>query len=276
LIGNLKYVGYVFFAMVGVSVIACVGWTLKYRTSVVIRAAQPFFLIMVASGVLIMASSLVPLSFDDGGDLEPESHTWSVGVCMSVPWLAFTGFTVAFSALFSKTWRVNRLFKAKAGHTRIKLSAGDVLAPFAFLLGCNILVLTLWTVLDPLEYKRQDNDGTDYWNRVISTYGACRSDNAVAYLVPLAFINFSVIVTACWQALEAKDIQSEFAETKYIGLAVASAFQAFLTGIPVVVVVMDIPQAYYLMLSIMIFLLSMVLLFVDAGLARARGCTIQR
>ena len=30
---------------------------------------------------------------------------------MSIPWLAFTGFTIAFCALFSKTWRrVNQLF----------------------------------------------------------------------------------------------------------------------------------------------------------------------
>jgi hypothetical protein len=122
LLGDLKYIGFVCFGLVVVSVVVCVGWTIKNHSAVVIRTAQPFFLIMVATGVLIMSSTLVPLSFDDGGTLEPESHTWSVGVYMSVPWLAFTGFTVtfSFSVLFSKTWRVNGLFKAKAGHTRIK------------------------------------------------------------------------------------------------------------------------------------------------------------
>jgi len=261
LLGNLKYVGYVCFGLVAASVVFCFTWTACNRSTLVVRVAQPFFLMMVAVGVLIMSSSLIPLSSDDGGDMEPESHRWSVGICMSIPWLAFTGFAVTFSALFSKTWRVNRIMKAKISNKRIKLSAQDVMAPFAVLLFSNIIVLVLWTVLNPLQYIRQEHDGTDYWNRTISTYGACRSDNAVAFLGPLAVINLTVILTACWQAVQARNIQSEFAETKYIGLAVASLLQAFLTGIPVIVVVRDMPQAYYLVMSVMIFLLSMVLLW---------------
>mmetsp|Transcript_30664 Transcript_30664/g.64052 ORF Transcript_30664/g.64052 Transcript_30664/m.64052 type:complete len:796 (-) Transcript_30664:641-3028(-) len=261
LLDGLVIMGYVCFGLIFFSVMICVAWTHLNQSKVVVRSAQPFFLHMISTGVLILSSSIIPLSFDDGGDLQPESHTWSVGVCMSVPWLAFLGFTITFSALFSKTWRVNQIFRAKETYTRIRLSKFDVLAPFAFLLFCNILILTLWTILDPLEYIRQEHDGTDYWNRVLSTYGACRSDTSVAYLVPLAALNFLVVVISCWQALEAKDIQSEFSESKYIGLAVASLFQGFLTGIPVIVVVRDEPKAYYLIVTLMIFLLSMVLLW---------------
>lgn len=260
LLGNLKYVGFTFFAVVALSAMACGAWAFLHRTTLVVRAAQPFFLIMVAGGVLLMSSSLVPLSYDDMGDPDSMSITRSVGVCMSIPWLAFIGFTVTFSALFSKTWRVNRIFHAKVRHARIQVSEMDVLAPFAVLLGSNIVVLVCWTVLDPLTYVRQEDAGTDYWNRVISTYGACRSDSVVPYLVSLAFINLSVVGTACWQAFQARDIESEFSEAKYIGLAVASMFQAFLTGIPVVVVVRDWPQAFYLVLSLMIFLLCMAIL----------------
>ena len=120
----------------------------------IVKAAQsPFFLLMVCSGVLIMASSLIPLSFDDNGIIDPKSQIWDgvydmnttygegidvslvlqgdsiatattteeeeedddsanslyyldttyrIGICMSIPWLAFTGFTIAFCALFSK------------------------------------------------------------------------------------------------------------------------------------------------------------------------------
>jgi ABC-type sugar transport system substrate-binding protein len=267
LLGNFKYFGITCFGLVALSAAGCVAWTLYQRASYVVGAAQPFFLVMVAAGVLIMSSSLVPLSFDDGGNLlddggnlESISTTRSVGICMSIPWLAFTGFTMTFSALFSKTWRVNRLFHGKARHTRMQVSEKAVLAPFAVLLTSNIVVLICWTVLDPLTYVREEQEGTDYWNRVISTSGACRSDNVVAYLVPLAVINLSVVATACWQALQASNIKSEFSEAKYIGLAVASLFQAFVTGIPVVVVVRDTPQTFYVVLSITMFLLCMAVL----------------
>ena len=112
LIGKSKYVGYTCFGIIALSSLACVAWTLYNSDRVVVRAAQPFFLLMVAAGVLVISGSLIPLSMDDGGEPDAMSNAEAVGICMSIPWLSFTGFTVAFSALFSKTWRVNRLFRA--------------------------------------------------------------------------------------------------------------------------------------------------------------------
>lgn len=260
LIGNLKYLGFTAFGVVLLCALLCTVWTVHFRQNLVVRAAQPFFLLMVTGGVVILSSSLIPLSMDDGGDESSKSTTYRVGVCMSVPWLTFIGFTVTFAALFSKTWRVNRIIHAKATLSRMKVETTDVLGPFFFLLTCNILVLTLWTILDPLTYTRNENEGTDYWNRVISTHGSCQSDRAPTFLVPLAGINWSVIVIACYQAYEARSIKSEFSEAKYIGLALFSLFQAFITGVPVLVIVRDMPQAYYISLSLMITLLSLAVL----------------
>jgi len=258
LIGNFKYLGFSCFGVVVLSAVACICWTFYLRKSMVVKAAQPFFLVMVASGVLVMSSTLVPLSFEDDGDTEHMMSAFhSVAICQSIPWLGFTGFTITFSALFAKTWRVNKLFRANMEHARIQVSEKDVLGPFVLLMTCNIIVLVCWTIIDPLTYVREESVGTDYWNRVISSYGACRSDNAVAYLVPLAVLNFAVVAVACYQAHQARDVQAVFSEAKYITLTVTSLFQAFSTGIPVVVVVRDLPVSYYLVLTIMIFVLCM-------------------
>jgi 7 transmembrane sweet-taste receptor of 3 GCPR len=99
-------------------------------------------------------------------------------------------------------------------------------------------------------------EGKDYWNRILSTYGACRSDHALAYLLPLAIINVSAVAIAAWQAYRARDIEDEFSESKYIGLAIYSMLQAFLTGVPVIAVVKDSPQSYYVLLTVIIFFLS--------------------
>jgi hypothetical protein len=68
------------------------------------------------------------------------------------------------------------------------------------------------------------------------------------------------LVIAAWQAWRAKDIESEFSEAKYIGLSIFSMCQAFLTGIPIVAVVKDIPEAFYLVTVFLIFILCAVLL----------------
>jgi gamma-aminobutyric acid type B receptor len=262
LIGNLKYVGYVCYGVVVLCALSCVIWTGYHRKDIVVQAAQPLFLAMVAGGVLITATSLVPLSFDDNGDPQSMNTTRSVGICMSIPWLQFCGFAITFSALLSKTWRMSRLFHAKIHYARIKVTVKDVLLPFVVLVTGDIVVLICWTVLDPLTYLRIDDIGTDAWNREISSYGACRCNTAVAYLIPLAAINLLAVGIACWQAYQARDIKSEFSEAKYIGLAVFSLFQAFLMGIPMVAVVRNMPQAHYLVLTIMIFLLCMLVLLI--------------
>ncbi|GAX15871.1 hypothetical protein FisN_2Lh399 [Fistulifera solaris] len=260
LIGNLVYIGYTCFVVIAFMVLVCVVWTIQHRKDLVVRAAQPFFLFMVAGGVLILACALIPLTFDDNGEPDSLTSRQAVTICMSVPWLVFTGFTVAFSALFSKTWRINRLFFSKVRMARMQVTEKDVLAPFVVLLTSNMIVLICWTAIDPLTYTRHENEGLDYWNRVISTYGVCKSDSALAFLSPLAVINLGVVAIACWQAYQARAIKSEFAEAKYIALAVFSLFQAFFTGVPVLIVVRNMPEAYYILLTMMIFILCMALL----------------
>jgi 7 transmembrane sweet-taste receptor of 3 GCPR len=204
---------------------------------------------------------------------------------MSIPWLAFTGFTCTFAALFSKTWRVNKFFHTKSQFGRIKISEFDVLLPFTVLLSLNFIVLICWTVIDPLTYEREFLLGTDYWNREIASVGRCRSDRPAAYLVPLACgksvflqrndrvamgvvfsfllcstVNFFSLVIAGWQAWQARDIQDEFSEGKYIGLSIFSMCQGFMTGIPVIAIVKDIPEAFYLVTVFLIFMLCFVVL----------------
>lgn len=255
LVGNLRIVGYLCFGIVIISIVGGLVWTYRNRSSIVVMASQPFFLVMVMIGVLIMSGSLISLTLDDGGNIDSLSETRRVWMCMSVPWLGFMGFTVTYSALFSKLWRVNMLFRNSRHFTRVKVRAIDVLPPFLILLTCNVAVLLTWTIVDPLMYHREENVGTDYWHRIISTYGACRSDHGIEFLTPLGIINLCVLLLASWQAIMARRLKSELSDAKFVGLTIGVFIQAFLTGVPVVFVVRDQPKAYYLILTTTIFLL---------------------
>ena len=204
LLGKLNIVGLTCFGIVAVCVVGCCAWSIYYRNSMVVKASQPFFLLMTLSGVFIMASSLVPLSFDDDGgdhdsrddyDYENDNHGKDDGltefqstmICMSVPWLALIGFTITFSALFAKTWRVNQFFKSKNSLERIQVTERDVLQPFFLILSLNVIVLLCWTIIDPLRFVREYDKGLDIYNREIASVGYCRSEShALAYIIPLA------------------------------------------------------------------------------------------
>ena len=130
-----------------------------------VKASQPEFLAMVACGVLILSTSLIALTIDD----DRHSDRAADIACMVKPWLMTIGFTTIFSALFAKTWRVNRIFHNPDRFRRIKVTVKDVIGPYIALLTVNIIALICWTVIDPLAYERFDSAGTDDWNRVIAT-----------------------------------------------------------------------------------------------------------
>ena len=73
--------------------------------------------------------------------------------CMSKFWLVSVGFCLTFTALFSKLWRVNRVMKNAKGFRKVKITWTDVIVPGAIILGCNILVLTVWTVMSPMMWE---------------------------------------------------------------------------------------------------------------------------
>jgi hypothetical protein len=63
-----------------------------------------------------------------------------------------------------------------------------------------------------------------------------------------------------WQAYVSRAIESEFAESKYIAMTMASLLQASLSGVPILFVVQENPQAFYLILIFMVFVICMAVL----------------
>jgi hypothetical protein len=168
------------------------------------------------------------------------------------------GLTLTFSTLYSKTIRINRILEETRQCHRVTISPQDVLAPLSILLTLNGIILTLWSILDPLRYVRLDKKGFDGWGRVISTYGRCGwEDSAWPFVAPLCGINFCTLVLANWQAYRSRKIKSEFAESKYIALCMLLLLEALLLGVPVFLVVQDSPPAFYLTMSFMIFVICM-------------------
>lgn len=269
---SLKYVGFAAFGIVATLSFTFIGWAIVKRSAPIVKMAQPIFLIMVALGVFVWSSASIPLSFDDQ-DRE-FSDAESIAVCMAPPWLFFIGFTITFSALFAKIRRVNKLFHSTETFQRVIVSHREVLTPFVILVTCNIAVLASWTVFHPMKYVRQNHSGTDGWNRVISTYGICESEGSWPYGIGLAVLNLGLVLLANWQAYEARRLEQEIAESKYIGLIMGSMVQAVLLGGPLLALVDDNPQAYYMVTILLNFLISLVtllLIFIPKIVQSSRG-----
>jgi gamma-aminobutyric acid type B receptor len=94
--------------------------------------------------------------------------------------------------------------------------------PFAILMFLNIVVLTCWTAIAPLKWIRTDGTGIDSFNRVLESVGECTSDDdgpgSSPFVISLLIINISAVLGANYQAYKARNIQTDFSESKYIAI----------------------------------------------------------
>jgi len=248
---NMKAVGS---TLCGIVVALSLGfsyWTYRNSKRGVVRSSQPIFLHVISSGALLMGLSIIPLTIDMGVTDQKGADI----ACMAFPWLLATGFSLTFSALFTKTYRINQIMKSAATFKRVKVTPRDVIKPMLMLLMLNTIVLTVWTVIDPLHRETVSVD-KDTFFRDIETYGICSSDHAGIFLTILCIINLGSLLFALVQAYMARKISTDLQESSYIFLAMTLILLVSFIGIPVVALAQDNAAASYFVTAGLVFVVS--------------------
>uniref|UniRef100_A0A7S4JMC6 G-protein coupled receptors family 3 profile domain-containing protein n=1 Tax=Odontella aurita TaxID=265563 RepID=A0A7S4JMC6_9STRA len=248
-LGGIRVAGWLFCAIIAVTAMSFAVWVWRFWNTRVVRASQPTFLLTIITGCFLFGCTIIPLGIDDG----ITSQRGCDVACMSAPWLFSLGFTTIFAALFSKIWRINKIFH-QANFRKITVTTRDVIVPFAVLLSFQFVCLVIWTVLDPFVWKREM---VDDWSSV----GSCQAEG-VAHVVCTSLIaasSLTALFLACIQAYRARNISDEFSESKWIAISLGGMLQSLLLGIPLIVLIQD-PMATFFINAVLIFVLSMSIL----------------
>jgi hypothetical protein len=206
----LRSMGLAMTGLIFLMSIGCSFWVLQNKGKRIVRASQPIFLWLICLGTMLMGSSLIPLSLGD----EVLSVQGADTACMTIPWLISLGWCVSFSALFSKTKRINTIFY-NPRFKRIKVEAVDVMRPMAILLILNVTILGTWTGLSPFSWERKVVSYDDF-GRPEESVGACSSDNFWAFAAPLIAIDLGALVYSMQQAYVARKISTVCPGWKHI------------------------------------------------------------
>jgi hypothetical protein len=126
-------------------------WTECHKKGRVVLASQPFFLHTICVGTVILSSGIIPLSIDDN----VASLDCCSIACNGLPWLVTLGFSVTFSALFTKTSRVNKLLSSPNKLKRIKVTKRDTAIPMVALLTGMYVCVWKHTATVCLAFPRQ-------------------------------------------------------------------------------------------------------------------------
>ncbi|KAL7535821.1 hypothetical protein ACHAWF_005283 [Thalassiosira exigua] len=248
-IGNVRWFGWTLAIILCSASILFAGWVAVNRKNRIVRASQPFFLILICVGTLIMGAGIFLMGLDD--DIATKEGCDIA--CMATPWMLGCGFSCMFAALYSKTLRVNKLFKA-GRFTRITVRKRDVMKPLLAIAGLNVILLSVWTAVNPMVWERIETSPA-------SSYGACEPrEKTGAGLVPIVLFgvgNVIILFFANFQAYQARELSDEFSESKYIAISLVSILQAVLVGVPVAVVTRQIPAAFGVIVSGLTFIVPM-------------------
>ena len=115
-----------------------------------------------------------------------------------------------------------------------------------------------WSIVDPLKWQRFAVDGYPY-----KIYGICTGSNSTPYVTVLCLLNVGALFLALFQAWKARDIGSEFSETKAVGLALYTWLQILLVGVPCLFLIdKHNTEPRYVLIVTLIFIVCMSMLLI--------------
>jgi len=252
-IGNMRYYGWTIASIAVVLSLVMGIWVLKNRSNRIVRASQPIFLGLICLGSFLMAAGIYPLNIDD----ENTSDRGCSIACMATPWFIGCGFSVSFSSLLAKTIRINRLFGAATKFARITVTVKDVMKPFVAFTSVNVVLLLIWTLVNPLVFVRHEIS-------ITSSFGICepkyKSGVRLIPIVLFGVLNCCTLVVANIQAYRARRISDEYSESKFVFISLVSILQAVVLGAPVAFITVEHPRIFTCVVSSFVFIITTTLL----------------
>ncbi|CAK9830387.1 Gamma-aminobutyric acid type B receptor subunit 2 [Anthophora retusa] len=225
-------------ASIGVTLaLAFLAFNLHFRKHKSIKLSSPRLNNMAAVGCGLVYGAVILLGLDHA--TLPDSNDYYPTVCTARVYLLSAGFSLAFGSMFTKTYRVHRIFtRSRSGVVKNKLLQDtQLISLICVLLLIDGLVVTLWVTFDPmqrhlrnltLEINPQDR-GVVYQPQV----EVCRSQHTNSWLGALYVYKGLLLIVGVYMAWETRHVKiPALNDSQYIGMSVY--FVVITSGIVVV------------------------------------------
>jgi len=235
-VGLVTMISAVIGAILSVSTIV---WIVLHRKLAIAKAAQIPFCVMFSLGM--MASNLAQIVF-----LGPNTDL----NCMLRPWLFHLFFTLAFSCLFVKVYRIHKLFNNKK-LTASRIKNSQLYTSVAFALCFDCVILAVWSIADPITAETSTITEADTEIPIEICVTGQLGDTLVGVL---AMYKIGIILAGCKLSYETRNVNPNFAEGKHIMFALYNV--AIFGAITLLLKGMKIGTQGYLLLQSIVTTLS--------------------
>ena len=218
--------------------LACLMVMMSQRTSPIMNYASPRFVCGMALGVLIGFANVFVWTG------EPSSSS-----CLARPWLLTLNFVLIFGHLYAKAFRFLLVMRQ-----RKRLLFRPI--PDIHLFLCVFFYLLLfaapniiWSAAYPLDVTRSDNNPDNDKVNII-----CDGENSAAFLGVLLGLGGVSLLVGVVVAFLNRNYHDFFSEATYIGYTMFTVCITCCVVIPMLFILDDTPDAFYIVLMLGILL----------------------
>uniref|UniRef100_A0A8D8SES4 Gamma-aminobutyric acid type B receptor subunit 2 n=1 Tax=Cacopsylla melanoneura TaxID=428564 RepID=A0A8D8SES4_9HEMI len=212
-------------------------FNLHFRKLKYIKLSSPRLNNMAVIGCIFVYSAVILLALDH--NTMPESLEYPT-VCTARVYLLSAGFSLAFGSMFTKTYRVHRIFlRTASGIVKNKLLQDtQLICVICILLLIDGLIVTVWLSVDPMQRQlrnlTREISSTDRSVVYQPQVEVCGSQFTSSWLGALYAYKGLLLVVGGYMAWETRHVKLQaLNDAQYIGLSV---YLAVVTSALVVIV----------------------------------------
>nr|XP_037288938.1 gamma-aminobutyric acid type B receptor subunit 2-like [Rhipicephalus microplus] len=227
---------------------------IKFRNQRYIKMSSPYLNNLIIVGCILTYTSVILLGMDSGFT----SVANFPYICAARAWVLMSGFTLAFGAMFSKTWRVHAIF------TNIKLNKKVIKDYKLFMvvgvfLMLDVIILTTWQIVDPFyrEARRGQPVTSNEDVSVIPEMEFCQSHKMTIFLGSIYAYKGLLMAFGCFLAWETRHVSiPALNDSKYVGMSVYNVVIMCTIGAAISFVLRDQQDAAFIIISVFIIFCS--------------------
>ena len=172
LASGILALGYVMTSVSWLLALGFLAWLFTYRKDPVVKVSQVEFLVLICLGAIVSSSSVIALSMQ--AETGEKTSAATAG-CMAAPFLYTIGWTLQYSSLSAKTYR---LFQTMRGAKRMRGVTVTALQMIPIVVVCvltDLIIVVVWTIKSPLEVRMDISAGSSLSRDVLSDFTLSRS-----------------------------------------------------------------------------------------------------
>lgn len=225
---------------------------IKFRNQRYIKMSSPHLNNLIIIGCMLTYLSVIFLGLDSG----LSSVTAFPYICTARAWLLMAGFSLAFGAMFSKTWRVHSIFTDLKLNKKV-IKDYQLFMVVGVLLAIDIAIMTTWQVADPFYRDTKQLEPFAHPSLedviIVRENEYCQSEQMNIFVGVIYAYKGMLLIFGAFLAWETRNVSiPALNDSKHVGLSVYNVVIMCVMGAAIALVLSDQKDAVFILISIFI------------------------